>query len=63
VAKYILGEGAAKIAQQLRALAGIPEFNSQQPTTWWLTTIYKIGSDALFWYAGIYADKVYINVF
>jgi hypothetical protein len=55
--------GAREVAQLLRAPAALPaEFNSQQPHGGSRPSI--TGSDALFWHAGVYADKaaIYIKI-
>jgi hypothetical protein len=40
---------AGEMAQWLRVLAALPEVLSSNPTTtWWLTIICVMGSDALF---------------
>jgi hypothetical protein len=51
------------MAQQLRALSALPEFfgiNSQQPHGG--SQPFIMGSDVLFWHAGVYADRALIYI-
>jgi hypothetical protein len=51
--------GTGEIAQQLRTLAALPQFNSQHPDGGSWPSVK--GSDALFWHAGVTADRALIH--
>jgi hypothetical protein len=50
---------AGEMAQRLRALAALPEVLSSIPSNY-MVAHNHLGSDALFWYAGIHADRALI---
>jgi hypothetical protein len=56
--------GAGKMAQQLRAQTSLSEVLSSIPSNHirGSSQLPVIGSDALFWHVGIYADKTLIHI-
>ena len=54
--------GAGEMAQQLRALATLPEVRSSIPSNHLVACDHlQKGSDALFWHAGVHADRALIH--